>query len=166
MGEQTSYLIKISCRIAIFLFFLPLSVLAQSEGTGFTADRPGATTGPDVIPKGRQQWETGVGYQHIRMEGLETYSWTLNTTLLRFGISDYAELRLQGDWNKTGGDIYKYNGPANVAIGTKVRLFDGWKFVPEVSLLGNVYVPSKHYDLMPDNWSGELDLLCQNQLTS
>ena len=103
--------------LGILLFFLPLSVLAQSEGTGFTADRPGATTEPDVIPKGRLQWETGVGYQHIKMEGLETYSWTLNTTLLRFGISDYAELRLQGDWNKTGGDIHKYRfGRAKVFL--------------------------------------------------
>jgi hypothetical protein len=100
------------------------------------------------------------------MEGLKTYAWTLNTSLLRYGISDYAELRFQGDWNKTSGDILDYNGPENVAIGTKVRLFDGWKFVPAVSLLGNVYIPSKHYDLMPNNWSGQMGLLFQNQITS
>jgi hypothetical protein len=99
------------------------------------------------------------------MQGLKTYSWTLNTSLLRYGISDYAELRLQGDWSKMGGDILDYNGPENIAIGTKVRLFDGWKFVPAVSLLGNVYVPSKHYDLMPDNWSGQMGLAFQHQLT-
>jgi hypothetical protein len=151
--------------IAIVLSFLPLSAFAQSEEAGFTADRPGATTGVDVLPKGRLQWETGVGYQHINTEGLKTYSWTLNTSLLRYGISDYAELRFQGDWNKTGGDILDYNGPVNVAIGTKVRLFDGWKIVPAVSLLGNVYVPSTHYDLMPNNWSGQMGLLFQNQLT-
>ena len=151
--------------IVIVLSLLPLSVLAQSE-VEFTADRPGATTSIDVLPKGRFQWETGVGYQHINMQGLKTYSWTLNTSLLRSGISDNAELRLQGDWSKMGGDIFSYNGPENVAIGTKVRMYDGWKFVPAVSLLGNVYVPSKHYDMMPNNWSGQIGLLFQNQLTS
>ena len=149
----------------IFLALLPLMASAQSEEVGFTADRPGATTGPDVLPKGRLQWETGVGYQHIKVEDLKTHSWTLNTSLLRYGISDYAELRFQGDWSKTGGDIFDYNGPENIALGTKVRLFDGWKFVPAISLLGNVYIPSKHYDYMPDNWSGQLSLVFQNVLT-
>ncbi len=51
--------------IVILLSFFPLSALAQSEEAGFTADRPGATTGIDVLPKGRLQWETGVGYQQI-----------------------------------------------------------------------------------------------------
>jgi hypothetical protein len=36
--------------IAIVLFFLPLPALAQSEEAGFTADRPGAINGIDVLP--------------------------------------------------------------------------------------------------------------------
>ena len=151
--------------IAIVLSFLPLAALAQTEEAGFTADRPGATTGVDVLPKGRLQWEMGMGYQQVRQDGATSYIWTLNTTLLRFGISDYAELRLQGDWNNEGGEIFDYNGSENVSIGAKARLFDGWKFVPAVSLLGNVFIPSKHYDNMPNNWSGQMALLFQNQLT-
>ena len=95
-----------------------------------------------------------------------SYIWTLNTTLIRFGISDYAELRLQGDWNNEGGEIFDYNGSENVAIGAKAKLFDGWRFLPAVSMLGNVIIPSKHYDNMPNNWSGQMGLLFQNQLTS
>lgn len=151
--------------IAILLSFLPLSVLAQNEEAGFTADRPGVITGPDVLPKGRLQWEMGMGYQQVRQNGTKSYIWTLNTTLLRFGISDYAELRLQGDWNNEGGDIFDYSGSDNVAIGAKAKLFDGWKFVPAVSLLGNVIIPSNSNNNMPNNWSGQMGLLCQNQLT-
>ncbi len=151
--------------IAILSALLPLSALAQSEEAGFTADRPGATTGVDVLPKGRLQWEMGMGYQQVRQNGATSYIWTLNTTLLRFGISDYAELRLQGDWNNEGGEFFDYNGSENVAIGAKARLFDGWKFVPAISMLGNIIIPSKHYDNMPNNWSGQMSLLFQNQLT-
>ena len=132
----------------LLLVFLPLLASAQSEEADFTADRPGATTGTDVLPKGRLQWEMGVGYQQVRQNGATSYIWTLNTTLLRFGISDHAELRLQGDWNNEGGEIFDYNGSEDVAIGVKARLFDGWKFVPAISMLGNVIIPSKHYDNM------------------
>lgn len=149
----------------LLLVFLPLLASAQSEEADFTADRPGATTGTDVLPKGRLQWEMGVGYQQVRQNGATSYIWTLNTTLLRFGISDYAELRLQGDWNNEGGEIFDYNGSEDVAIGVKARLFDGWKFVPAISMLGNVIIPSKHYDNMPNNWSGQMALLFQNQLS-
>ena len=152
--------------IALLFALFPLLALAQSEEAGFTADRPGATTGVDVLPKGRLQWEMGMGYQQVRQNGATSYIWTLNTTLLRFGISDYAELRLQGDWKKEGGEIFDYNGSENVAIGAKAKLFDGWKFVPAVSLLGNIIIPSKRYDNMPNNWSSQMGLLCQNQLTS
>ena len=149
----------------VLLVFLPLMAMAQSEEVGFIADRPGAINGVEVQPKGRVQLNTGAGYQHISMEGIKTYTWTLNTSVLEFGISDCAELRLQGDWGIVGGDLFDYNGPENVAIGTKVRLFDGWRFVPAVSMLGNVFIPSKHYDFMPDNWSGQMSLIFQNQLT-
>ena len=150
----------------ILFFILPLSALAQSEEAGFTADRPGATNSVDVLPKGRLQWETGVGFLRNKEDDFKDDIWTLNTSLLRLGISDYAELRLQGSWLKSDGDFSNDNSLADVAIGTKVRLFDGWRFVPTIALLGNVYIPSKHFDLMPDNWSGQLSLAFQNELTS
>jgi len=151
--------------IAIVLSLLPLSALAQSEEMGFTADRPGATTGVDVLPKGRLQWEMGMGYQQFKKEGAWSHTWTLNSTLIRFGISDYAELRLQGDWNNEGGEIFDYSGSENIAIGAKAKLYDGWRFLPAMSMLGNVIIPSKKNDNMPNNWSGQMALLFQNKLT-
>ena len=76
--------------VAILLALLPLLASAQSEEVGFTADRPGATTGTDVLPKGRMQWETGIGFERSKLDGPAVNTWTLNTTLLRWGFSDYA----------------------------------------------------------------------------
>ena len=137
------------CLITFAL--LPLSALAQSERlrvgatagmeAGFTADRPGATTGVDVLPKGRVQWETGIGYERSKMDGPAATTWTLNNSLLRWGISESAELRLQADYLYSSCEGAHTNGLSNVAIGTKVKIFEGWKAVPAVSLLGNVLVP-------------------------
>ena len=163
-------------RIAsLLLALLPLCAMAQSEEeAGFTADRPGATTGVDVLPKGRVQWETGIGYERSKMDGPAATTWTLNTSLLRWGISESAELRLQADYLYSNCEGVHTNGLSNVAIGTKVKLYDGWGAVPAVSLLGNVMFPDRCLPsfggdgggLLPEEWGGQMGLLFQNELTS
>ena len=156
---------KVAVLLLVTLF--PLSASAQSEEAGFIADRPGATTGIEVMPKGRVQWETGIGYERLKINGLVATTWTLNTSLLRWGISESAELRLQADYLSTDIEGTHANGFSNVAFGTKVKLFEGWKAVPAVSLLGNVFVPSSSDDdFLPEEWSGQMGLLFQNELTS
>ena len=153
------------CIISALLFF-PLYTYAQGEND-FTADRPGATTGTDVLPKGRIQWETGVGVEYTSMESPSTTTWTINTSLLRFGISDYAELRLQVDGLYTCNDEDNYGGLANLIIGSKLHLFDGWKAIPEMSLLANILIPGgKNSNYLPKNIGGQLGLLFQNDLSS
>ena len=153
--------------VLLLLLAWPVLYAGAQETTPFTADRPGATTGVDVMPKGRVQWETGVAWEHSKLEGPAATTWTLNTSLLRWGFSDTAELRLQGDWLQTSAAGDHFSGLANVAVGTKVRLFEGWKAVPAISLQGHVLVPGgseAHY--LPAHWGGQLGLLFQNELTS
>ena len=152
------------CLFLVFIF--PICLWAQGEND-FTADRPGATTGTDILPKGRVQWETGIGLEHSSMESPSTTTWTINTSLFRFGISDYAELRMQADglYTKCGDD--SYGGLANVSIGSKLHLFDGWKLLPEMSLLANLIIPGgKDSNYLPENIGGQLGLLFQNSIGS
>ena len=154
--------------VVLLLALLPLSAVAQSEEAGFTADRPGATTGVDVLPKGRMQWETGIGYERSKMDGPATTTWTLNNSLLRWGISESAELRLQADYLYSSCEGAHTYGLSNVAIGPKIKLCDGWGgFVPAVSLLGNVLVPGgSEAEFLPEEWGGQMGLLFQNELAS
>ena len=71
------------------LLFVPALAFAQEE-SGFTADRPGESTGPDVMPLHRVQWETGVGFS--RTFGVDEF--TLNNTLIRYGLTQFAEVRV------------------------------------------------------------------------
>jgi hypothetical protein len=150
-------------------------VWAQSDEEGFIADRPGVTTGIEVLPKGRVQWETGMVYERSKFEGPTTTTWVLNSSLLRYGISESAEVRLQGDYlytNCEGTHIYSFS---NIAIGTKAKLFEGWKTIPTVSLLANIlvsgdFIPSfggeEEDSYLPKEWGGQMGLLFQNELAS
>ncbi|MCR4921017.1 MAG: transporter [Bacteroidaceae bacterium] len=134
---------------------------------GFTADRPGATTGTDVLPRGRVQWESGVAWERSKLDGATATTWTLNTSLFRWGFSDFAELRLQADYlsGRCGG--IHTSGFSDVALGTKARLFDGWKSVPAISLLANVLLPGgSDADYLPQHFGGQMGLLFQNQFAS
>ena len=160
------------CMWLMLLVLLSLPSFAQDDA-GFTADRPGATTGTDVLPKGRMQWETGMGMEKVKVKSekflSESWSttWTVNTSLLRWGFSDTAELRVQGDWLQTSADGEHYGGLANVAVGTKVRIYDGWRAWPAISLLGNVLIPGgSHARYLPAHWGGQMGLLLQHPLTS
>ncbi len=153
-------------RIFVFLLvFLPVFVMAQ-ESVGFTADRPGSTTSVDVLPRGRVQWETGIGWERSKLEGPAKNTWTMNTSLLRWGISSSAELRLQADWLYSSAEGEHSSGLSDVALGAKVHLFEGWKAVPEVSLLANVLIPGgSNAHFLPHEWGGQLGILFENKLT-
>ena len=122
----------------LFIFtLLPSTILAQEEE--FSADRPGATTGTDVMPVGRLQWETGAGYERDKSSAPTEHTWTLNTSLLRYGMAKFAELRLQNDIYSTHADGDALYG--SIAIGTKINMFGGCGLLPAISLLGDVAVP-------------------------
>ncbi len=149
--------------IFLLITLVPMVSMAQEP---FTADRPGATTGVDVLPAGRLQLETGLAWEDSRTDDTPRSTWTFNTSLLRFGISSFAELRMQVEylWSDINHD--SYNGFENIFLGTKVKMFEGWRFVPVVSLMGCVLVPSGNTDNhLPDEWGGKLGLLFQNEIT-
>ena len=64
---------------------------AQNELPTISADRPGALTGTDVMPRYKVQWETGTGFESTK-DGPNIF--VLNNTLLRFGLFESAEIRL------------------------------------------------------------------------
>ena len=77
------------------LLFLPLGCLTvyAQDNVEFTADRPGASTGPSVVGQGVIQLEQGIQYDGDGAAGVFTFS----NTLLRYGLFDSMEIRLGGD---------------------------------------------------------------------
>ncbi|MCR4812898.1 MAG: transporter [Bacteroidales bacterium] len=131
---------RVKVKHLIFILLLsPTLIMAQEEAAGFTADRPGESTGPDVMPLHRVQWETGVGFSHTF--GVDEF--TLNNTLIRYGLTRFAEIRVGIDLlhtrQQTGSDWR--TSVSALSIGTKIKVLegDGWK--PTVSALAEVECP-------------------------
>lgn len=164
---------RVKITIVSLLAVLSLCASAQEAEAGFTADRPGATNCTDVMPKGRVQWETGVAWERSKLTGPAATTWALNTSLLRWGFSDFAELRLQGSWllESAAGD--HDSGLADVAFGTKVRLFsppdsgDWRRCLPEMALLTHILVPGgSDATFLPQHWGCQTGIIFQHQLAS
>lgn len=152
--------------LLLILLLFPGRLFAQDE-EGFTADRPGATTGVDVMPKGRIQWETGIAAEYSKIEVPKSNTWAINSSMIRWGMLKNAELRFQFNCLYKHSSEEDFVGFSDVAIGSKIHLYEGKKVIPAMSLLANVYIPGgKDSYYLPENIGGLLGLLCQNQLSS
>lgn len=140
------------------LFMLLNTAMAQNETSTISADRPGMSTGTDVMPKGKIQWETGVGYESVG--GSATY--TLNNTLLRYGLVDRAEIRVGMDLLHEGSTT----GLSALNVGTKISLVENRGWIPAVSLMANMQSPHiGNKSFLPSHLAPQLYILCQNQVT-
>lgn len=144
-----------------------LSCHAQ-EGLEFVADRPGATTGPDIAPKYKLIWETGLQYEHDHTDKPTEKTLNYHNSLFRFGVSEYAELRLGIAASQTYPDNQdSYGGISSLTVGTKVKVFDGWRAVPKISLLGELLLPGgSNHCYLPQHVGTNLHLLFNNDITS
>lgn len=138
---------------------------AQEELPTISADRPGALTGTDVMPLHKLQWETGIGYESTK-EGPHTF--TLNNTLLRFGLFENAELRVGTDflmWNSGLSEEPTF-GFAPLTFGIKARFYEGSGFLPSVALLAELQSPHiGTKELLPSHLSPTLHLLFEHTVT-
>lgn len=104
----------------------------------FTADRPGASTGPNVVGHKVIQLEQGIQYDGDGGKGQFTFS----NTLLRYGLFDCAELRLGGDaliypnGNKRWSAAF-----SGLTLGTKIACFEGRGAIPAVSFMAQLSFP-------------------------
>lgn len=124
--------------LTILLFTASL-LLAQEE-VDFTADRPGASTGPGVVGQNVIQLEQGIQYDGDGGAGTITFS----NTLLRYGLFPGMELRLGGDGflHRTENQPSGYNAAfSGLSLGTKIRCFEGRGVVPAVAVMADFAIP-------------------------
>ena len=125
-----------------YVLLLVCLLAPGQEQAEFTADRPGASTGPAVIGHRVIQLEQGIQYDGDSGAGTFTFS----NTLLRYGLFPNMELRLGGDgfiYQNTNAGIEQWL-PAfsGLSIGAKIKCFDGVGAIPAVSVLANFSIPN------------------------
>ena len=119
-----------------------------------STDRPSFSVGPGTIPKGRVQFETGYTFSfenahpNVKMH-------TFPETLIRLGLTDILELRVE--WpNLTFIDNgTKVDGLRDLGLGFKVQVFQQRGLRPRLSFAGRLSIPTGDEDLSSDRLDPE-----------
>jgi|TARA_B110000879_G_C11179047_1_gene517440 hypothetical protein len=139
--------------LVILLLLVSTSLVAQIE-----TDRPDFTESPNVVPKGALQVETGFILENDKqsliglgvLNNLSERNITVNTTLLRYGLTNNIELRFNTSFNNngeifnsafTGGQDFTSDrvGFSSSFIGFKTNLYKNDKI--SIGFLGHLYIP-------------------------
>lgn len=151
---------------SFILILYGIHVTAQEVEVNISADRPGMATGVDVMSQGKVQGEMGFEFGWGNENSI-----TLPTTLFRYGILSFAEVRLQYDGtlaketNILTDNTWKYHVEP-ICIGTKIRLYNGKKWIPEISFLANVTIPYTKECRDNQNVASQFYLLFHNQMNN
>ena len=146
------------------LFFALLLVTAfgyaqKEENVEFVPDRPGYTWGADVLAFQKISWENG--FSHEYDNGTRTSSLS---TIVRYGIFNNVELRVGTDFQLLEEPPYetKQFGVAPLTIGTKIKCFEGERFIPSVGVLAEIQSSRVgSANLLPSNIAPHLYLLLE-----
>lgn len=139
-------------RLARMAAAVPMALAASAacaeEDDGIATDRPDFVESSQVVGKGVFQLETSYAHERDKSGGFKT---TLRSTptLLRYGVSDTVEIRLESDGalrQKVTGPAgtEKDSGTADASIGLKWHLLDtdDAKGSPSLALLAHLDLDS------------------------
>ncbi|MDO6391688.1 transporter [Pontibacter sp. BT731] len=151
--------------LILLISALMTSVQAQGEQEELNTDRPDQSQGPSVVSRGYVQLEAGYNYQKLNAT---TRTHAYPTALLRFGLLENVELRLQGavkDSVIENGTERHIKGWGPLGIGTKVRLWEesGWR--PEAGISAMLTLPLASEVFKPDNVEPQFGLAFSKELS-
>lgn len=148
-GERAGFPLPTPRLLLTGLALVAGSSALQAQDS-IATDRPDVVESSAVVGRGRWQIEASVGGENDRSAGASLRSFG-NPFLLRYGISEEWELRLETDaWQRSsvreapGADTRRSYGFADIAIGAKWHTHDGdeARGLPAVAWLLHVDLPS------------------------
>jgi hypothetical protein len=147
-----------------YVLLLVCLLTQGQEQAEFTADRPGASTGPSIVGHKVIQLEQGIQYDGDGGAGTFTFS----NTLLRYGLFPNMELRFGGDaflFQPEGASQGFKTAFSGLSIGTKIKCFEGRGGIPAVSVLADFSIPGTATEgFNVDYFAPSLYLLFENPI--
>lgn len=137
------------CILLLLINFACLYTKAQEK---IETDRPDQTESAFIVPKDYFQFEFGFNREQDKQQGISTVNYIHPTSLLKYGINENAELRLEfqpftfrekTNNTKTSGTLL-----TPVEVGLKLKLLEERSIIPKTSLIIHTTVPpfsSKRY---------------------
>ena len=151
--------------VVVLTLVAELNSFAQVQD--ISTDRPDQSNTPQLVPKGALQVETGFLVEKDNSGATVTKNFTYNNTLLRFGINQNFEMRLntlyQG--SSTSSDINTIQGFGPLSVGMKIKLSDKNGFWPQTSFITHINLRSGSNEFKPSYLSNDLTLSCAHDLS-
>lgn len=144
---------------------------AQDTLETIAPDRPGFGDAVSIVPFKNLQVETGFWYEEDKTTTVTTRGIGLNSTLLRYGISEKVELRF--DYNLWQNRVTTSAEPSTsevvetgffpLRLGMKARLIENKSWIPTVTFIGMLGFPRVATDaFQPAYLSPDLQLSFAN----
>lgn len=110
-------------------------------------DRPDQTEAPSLTPKGWFQIEAGAFSEGDQSEGVTTHQSAYTSILWKYGLSKNLEIRVITEYlgaeNRAddSSQIVAEDGLSPLTIGSKIRICESYKWIPQISLITHLSLP-------------------------
>lgn len=134
---------RLTFSAVVLLLMVASSAVQAAEEESIATDRPDFVESSNVVGKSRFQVETSIGLDRNRADGLSEQTWS-SPTLLRYGISDTWEVRMESDGvirqrftadADTTGLSQSERGYGDLSLGLKWHAMDANGNLPSLGLL-------------------------------
>ncbi len=127
----------------LFVFATTFGVHTAKAQEAIVTERPSQSNSGYVVTPGRLNIETGFQYQ--QSDGGDTKEITNGTTLLRYGVNEYFELRGSISQQRievgADGSDFEAVGFSPISLGVKMKLAEEAGWVPQLALTTMVALP-------------------------
>jgi Putative MetA-pathway of phenol degradation len=144
-GSRAINSLPLAALLAVVCWTLltPSPALSQTADR-ISTDRPDFVESASAVGKGRIQVETSVALSDMSLGGIDITTWT-TPTLVRVGVSEVLEFRLESDWltrseEKSGAG--PSDGIADVSLGLKWHVADQRPGKPAVAVIVHTDLPT------------------------
>lgn len=129
--------------LAVFGLSMNKSTIAQTIAT----DRPDQTESSSTLPSGAFQIESGILIEEFD-EGIHRREISHPTTLFRFGLFGFMELRAVHSYNSRTIESsfskkkWKNSGMADIELGSKIQILDQADVNTQIAFLSHLILPT------------------------
>ncbi len=152
-------MVKYAQHTAVISFILLIS--SNLSGQTINTDRPNQTESSATVPNNSLQIESGILIGFTEASGISQRQILAPTSLLRFGLFQFAELRFisQVEQFKNYNLGTEHLGISDLELGTKIQLFRKDEIGTEVALLSHWVIPSGS-SILSNRVNGTVNKLC------
>ena len=118
-------------------------------------DRPSFSPAVSTVPKGHIQFETGYTFTYDdRNPDVTTH--TFPETLLRIGLTETFEARVEWPTQIYINDGRRVNGLNDLALGFKKQVIQQSKWIPQFTVVGRLFIPTGDKNITSNHVNPEL----------